>query len=178
MLVKLYDAYKWVYEYDSIDLAINHDPTFSRIWGNGNAVRDMSRDEIKSQLPGICFFAEYLNICKAYHMVPVIEFKDPYMSAEAINKALDMVNERGDCAFALGACYADYLLAEALKEHLSFAGYLAFQLRNRLFQYDSRALEHHIEAVKAVLISMSADKLHTIGDIVGFAVNIIEVCNS
>jgi hypothetical protein len=88
-----------------------------------------------------------------------------------------MVNERGACAFALGACYADYLLAEALKEHLSFAGYLAFQLRNRLFQYDSRALEHHIEAVKAVLISLSADKLHTIGDIVGFAVDIIEVCN-
>lgn len=95
MLVKLYDAYKWVYEYDSIDLAINHDPTFSSIWGNGNAVRNMSRNEIKSQLPRVCFFAEYLNICKAYHMVPVIEFKDPYMSAEAINKALDMVNERG-----------------------------------------------------------------------------------
>lgn len=95
MLVKLYDAYKWVYEYDSIDFAINHDPTFSSIWGNGNAVRNMSRNEIKSQLPRVCFFAEYLNICKAYHMVPVIEFKDPYMSAEAINKALDMVNERG-----------------------------------------------------------------------------------
>lgn len=95
MLVKLYDAYKWVCEYDSIDFAINHDPTFSRIWGNGNAVRDMSRDEIKSQLPGICFLAEYLDICKAYHMVPVIEFKDPYMSDEAINKALDMANERG-----------------------------------------------------------------------------------
>lgn len=95
MLVKLFDAYKWVCEYDSIDFAINHDPTFSRIWGNGNAVRDMSRDEIKSQLPRICFLAEYLDICKAYHMVPVIEFKDPYMSAEAINKALDMANERG-----------------------------------------------------------------------------------
>lgn len=95
MLVKLYDSYKWVCEYDSIDLAVNHDDTFSRIWGNRNAVRSMSRNEIKSHLPGVCFFSEYLDICKAYHMVPVIEFKDPYMSAEAINKALDMVNERG-----------------------------------------------------------------------------------
>lgn len=95
MLVKLYDSYKWVCEYDSIDLAVNHDDTFARIWGNRNAVRSMSRNEIKSQLPGVCFFSEYLDICKAYHMVPVIEFKDPYMSAEAINKALDMANDRG-----------------------------------------------------------------------------------
>ena len=110
LIAKLFDAYKWVCEYESIDLAINHDPTFSRIWGNGNAVRDMSREEIRLQLPGVCFFAEYLDICKAYHMVPVIEFKDPYMSPEAINKALDMVNDRGllDGAYLI-SFYSDVL---------------------------------------------------------------------
>lgn len=94
-LKQLFDAETKITEYDSIDLAINHNSTFAEIWGNGNAVRNMSRDEIKNQLPGVCFLAEYLDICKAYNMVPVIEFKDPYMSEEAINKALDMVADRG-----------------------------------------------------------------------------------
>lgn len=82
-------------EYDSIALAINHDSTFSSVWGNGNYVRNLSRDEISAQLPGVCFFETYLDICKRYNKVPVIEYKDPYMSPEAINKSLDMVAKRG-----------------------------------------------------------------------------------
>ena len=100
LLAKLFDAYRWVCEYESIDLAINHDSTFAEVWGNGNAVRNMSAGEIRSQLPGVCFLPEYLDICsgKAFGtvpMVPIIEFKDPNMSAAAINKALDMIEERG-----------------------------------------------------------------------------------
>ena len=95
ILKKLFDAYSWVCEYDSIDLAINHNSTFTEIWNNGNAVRNMSCDEIRAQLPGVCFLEEYLSVCKTYGMVPVVEFKDPYMSHEAVNKALEMVNNYG-----------------------------------------------------------------------------------
>lgn len=91
----LLDAVSKLAEYDSIGLAINHDATFASIWGNGTPVRNMSRQEIAQQLPGVCFFEEYLDICKRWGMVPVIEFKDPYMSSEAVCKALDMVEERG-----------------------------------------------------------------------------------
>ena len=94
-LRKLYDAYKWVCEFESIDLPVNHNSTFSEVWGNGNYVRNLSADEIRSQLPGVCFLDTYLKICQRHGMVPVIEFKDSSMSDEAIKRALDMVEARG-----------------------------------------------------------------------------------
>lgn len=112
LLAKLFAAYKWVNEYDSIDLAINHNSTFTEIWGNGNAVRNLSAAEIHSQLPGVCFLDEYLRICDQYGMVPVIEFKDPYMSAEAINKALDMVKAYGMLEEAVYISFYDGILAQ------------------------------------------------------------------
>ena len=113
LLEKLYNVYKWVKEYESIDLVINHDSTFAEIWGNGNSVRSMSADEIRTQLPGVCFLAEYLDICKMHNMVPVIEFKDPSMSSAAINKALDMVDERGLLDQAYLISFYDRVLADA-----------------------------------------------------------------
>ena len=91
----LLDAAAKVAEYDSIGLAINHDSTFASIWGNGNSVRSMTRQQIEQELPGVCFLEKYLDICKRWNMVPVIEFKDPNMSNEAVYKALEMVEEKG-----------------------------------------------------------------------------------
>ena len=91
----LLDAAAKVAEYDSIGLAINHDSTFASIWGNGNSVRSMTRQQIEQELPGVCFLEKYLDICKRWNMVPVIEFKDPDMSNEAVYKALEMVEEKG-----------------------------------------------------------------------------------
>ena len=95
LLSKLFDAYRWVAEYNSIELAINHDSTFAAIWGNGNAVRNMSGNDIRAQLPGVCFLPAYLKICRDYNIVPVIEFKDPYMSSAAVKRALDLVDDYG-----------------------------------------------------------------------------------
>ena len=95
LLAKLFDAYSWVMEYDSIDFPINHDSTFSEIWGYSGYVRNMSARDIKAILPGVCFLEQYLDICKVYGMVPVIEFKDPNMSPQAVNKALDLVESKG-----------------------------------------------------------------------------------
>ena len=113
LLAKLFDAYRRIKEYESIGLAINHESTFSRIWGNGSAVRDMSADEIRTKLPGVCFLDEFLDICRTYDMVPVIEFKDPNMSPAAINKALDMADDRGLLEQAYLISFYDGVLAEA-----------------------------------------------------------------
>ena len=115
LLAKLFDAYKWIKEYESIDIVINHDSNFAEIWGNGSEVRDLSADEIKAQLSGVCFFGEYLDICKAKNrnyksMVPVIEFKDPKMSSAAINKALEMVNQQGLLNQAYLISFYDWIL--------------------------------------------------------------------
>ena len=95
LLAKLFSAYSWVSEYDSIEFPINHNSTFEEIWGFNNYVRYMSADEIRYYLPGVCFLDEYLDICQKYGMVPVIEFKDPDMSPEAVNKVLEKVESRG-----------------------------------------------------------------------------------
>ena len=84
-----------IYEYDSIDIAINHDSTFSSVWGHNGKVRELTGEQIQNtpQLRQVCFLEQYLAICKSYGMVPVIEFKDPYMSHEAVNKVIDMVEQ-------------------------------------------------------------------------------------
>lgn len=99
------NAYAKVYEYESYDIAINHDATFSRTMGYSASVKSMSADEIKSMLPNVCFLngydnngshvEGYLDICKAYGMVPVIELKDPSMSREAVRKIVEMVESKG-----------------------------------------------------------------------------------
>lgn len=88
-------AYAKVHEYESYDIAINHDATFSRTMGHSASVKSMSADEIRSILPNVCFLGEYLDICKAYGMVPVIELKDPSMSREAVRKTVEMVESKG-----------------------------------------------------------------------------------
>ena len=94
-LAKLFNAYRWVGEYESIDLAINHDSTFKSVWGDSSTVKKMTASEIKMKLPGVCFLGTYLDICSRYNMVPVIEFKDTDMSPEAVSRALDMVEQYG-----------------------------------------------------------------------------------
>ncbi len=94
-LLTFLNAYAKVYEYESYDIAINHDATFSRTMGHSASVKSMSADEIRSILPNVCFLGEYLDICKAYGMVPVIELKDPSMSREAVRKTVEMVESKG-----------------------------------------------------------------------------------
>lgn len=93
----LLDSVSKIKEYDSIELAINHNSTFAEIWGNGNYVSSMSAGEIRSQLPGVCFLETFLDICtvNGRNMVPIIEIKDYDMKDEAIYKTLKEVNDRG-----------------------------------------------------------------------------------
>lgn len=95
---------------DTFDLVINHDDTFKRTLGVNRYVRSMTATEIKQQIPKACFFDEYLDICKQYNMVPVIEFKDPQMSEAAINKAIQMLDERGQLDKALLISFYPYVL--------------------------------------------------------------------
>ena len=93
-LQKLYDIYKYVKQYESIDIVINHDSTFARTMNLKESVRDMTATQIRSKVPKACFLEEYLKICKRYNMVPVVEFKDGQMSREAIYKIICMLSAK------------------------------------------------------------------------------------
>lgn len=80
---------------ETFDIVINHDSNFKRTMGVDRQVRDMTAAEIRNTIPKACFFGDYLDICKNYGMVPVVEFKDPYMSDAAIQMAVDMMAEKG-----------------------------------------------------------------------------------
>ena len=80
---------------ETFDIVINHDSNFKKTMGVDRQIRDMTATEIKNTIPKACFFGEYLDICKRYGMIPVVEFKDSQMSDAAIQKAVDMMFERG-----------------------------------------------------------------------------------
>ena len=78
-----------------------------------------------------------------------------------------MVYKRSDRALALCAGNADYLLAEDLEKDLRFRCNGAFQVVRRGIQHDARTLEYEVKAVETVLISLSADELDCIWQLIG-----------
>ena len=98
---------------ETFDIVINHDDTFKRTFGMNAEVKNMTAREIRDQLPEVCFFDEYLDICKQYDMVPVVEFKDPQMSEEAINRVVEMLEERGQLEEALLISFYPDILEKA-----------------------------------------------------------------
>lgn len=82
---------------EDFDIAVNHDETFNRVFGVNRSVNNMTAEEIRENpsLGEVCFFEEYLDICKQYDMVPIIEIKDYDMSDAGIEKTVTMVNEAG-----------------------------------------------------------------------------------
>ena len=84
---------------EDFDIVINHDPTFKRLFGVNSYVNDLTKEEIKNKIPQVCFFKQYLDICKGSKgtspMVPIIEIKDYDMSDAGIKKFVDMVNDAG-----------------------------------------------------------------------------------
>ena len=84
---------------EDFDIVINHDPTFNRIYGVNSYVNDLTKEEIQNKMPQVCFFKQYLDICKGTNggspMVPIIEIKDYDMSDAGIAKFVGMVNDAG-----------------------------------------------------------------------------------
>ena len=82
---------------DEFDIIINHDPTYKRVFGVNAKVEDLTVDDIRSnsKLSKVCFFDTYLNTCKTYKMIPVIEIKDYDMSDEGIALAVEKVYNAG-----------------------------------------------------------------------------------
>ena len=82
---------------EDFDIVINHDSTFNRLFGVNAYVNDLTSDEIRSnsKLSKVCFFDKYLEACKKYGMVPIIEIKDYDMSDAGIEKFVEMVDYAG-----------------------------------------------------------------------------------
>lgn len=110
LLQTLFNHYTKVYGYDSMDLAINHDATFS----GGGTVKNMTKNQIDSKVSfKVCYLGEYLDICKQYGMIPVIEFKDSSMSPEAVRKAIEMIEERDMLESAYMISFHENILQQA-----------------------------------------------------------------
>lgn len=109
LLSKLFTLYTKVCGYDSMDLVINHDSTFS----NGSTVKKLTKTEIKSKVSYACFFDEYLDICSQYNMTPIIEFKDSNMSEEAVLKAIEKIDSHGLLEEAYLISFYENVLTEA-----------------------------------------------------------------
>lgn len=90
LLETLFNHYTKVYGYDSMDLVINHNSTFS----NGTKVKSLTAEQIGKKISYACFLSEYLDICKSYGMIPVIELKDPAMSKEAVRKVIEIIDSK------------------------------------------------------------------------------------
>lgn len=82
---------------ETFELVINHDKTFNRVFGVNREVEDMTAEEIRTNdklKDRVCFLGEYLDICKQYGMVPVIEMKGTLSDAGIAMMAKE-VSDRG-----------------------------------------------------------------------------------
>ena len=117
---------------EDFDIVVNHDETFNRVFGVNRRVNDLTSDEIRgnSKLRNVCFFEEYLAICKQYGMIPIIEIKDFDMSDAGIDKFVSMVNSEGLLESAQFISF-DANVLERVKKHIEqeygiepYTGYL------------------------------------------------------
>lgn len=90
-LEKLFDSIADIEEYESFDIAINHDETFKRTMGYNKAVTDMTAEDIRSGLKSVCFLDEYLDICIKYGMIPFVDIKNSDVSNMALKKMVDKI---------------------------------------------------------------------------------------
>ena len=76
---------------EHFELVIDHDGNFKRVFGVNKAPTDLTAEQIRSnsKLAEVCFFDEYLKICKKYNMVPIVEIK--MLSDEGVEKMIDML---------------------------------------------------------------------------------------
>ena len=91
----LFDAVKEIDTFNSFDIVINHDSTFKSVWNHNGSPKYMTADNIRYDLPGVCFFEQYLKTCADYGMVPVVEIKDSGMSDAAVNKVVYLIEKHG-----------------------------------------------------------------------------------
>ena len=109
------DAVYTIDTFNSFEIVVNHDATFKSVWNNSSSVKSMTAEQIKSKLPKVCFFDEYLTICNDWDMVPIVEFKDSVMSDEAVKKTIYMIEKSGRLGDAYLICFYDAVLWNAKK---------------------------------------------------------------
>ena len=82
---------------EEFDIVISHDNNLKRVFGVDINVENTTAEQIRanSKLSQVCFFDEYLKICKQCGMIPIIEIKDFNLTDEGIDRLAEMVNEKG-----------------------------------------------------------------------------------
>lgn len=79
----------------NVEIVIDHDGNFKRLFNVDKRPCDLMAEEIRNdaRLKDVCFFEDYLKICKKHNMVPIIEIK--MLSDQGLEKMIDMVNQEG-----------------------------------------------------------------------------------
>lgn len=88
------------------EIVLNHLSTFKEATGHKGKVRSYTAEAIRAMTvtggknaskynESVCFLDTYLDICKQYDMVPVIEIKDKAISSAGAKKIADALYERG-----------------------------------------------------------------------------------
>ena len=79
----------------NVEIVIDHDGNFKRLFNVDKRPCDLTAEEIRkdARLKDVCFFEDYLKICKKHNMVPIIEIK--MLSDKGLEKMIDMVNQEG-----------------------------------------------------------------------------------
>lgn len=92
------DLYETKHDEDgNFKIVIDHDGNFRRLFGVDKKPNELTAEEISSdpRLAKVCFFDEYIRICKTkgFEMVPIVEIKA--LSSEGIEKMADMIYDAG-----------------------------------------------------------------------------------
>ena len=86
------DIYETRHDEDgNFEIVIDHDGNFNRVFGVNKSPSDLTATDIRmdERLRKVCFFDDYLNICKQYEMVPIIEIK--YLSDQGLEMMIDIM---------------------------------------------------------------------------------------
>jgi glycerophosphoryl diester phosphodiesterase len=100
-LSKFLSEYAWINVYESFDLVVNHDNSFSRVFGVGSYVWSLTDDEIRSHSVlgnRVCFLNDFVQICYNSGKVPVVEIKGGsghMMSDLAVAKTVETIVKIG-----------------------------------------------------------------------------------
>lgn len=80
---------------EDFEIVIDHDGNFKRVFGVEKRPDELTAEGIRQEerLRDVCFFDEYLEICKNSKMIPIIEIKR--LSDQGLERMVDMVHKEG-----------------------------------------------------------------------------------
>lgn len=176
ILTKFLAAVARVAEYEGFDLVVNHDNSFSRVFGVGSKVWNLTDDQIRSHSTlgsKVCFLSDFIKICKNSGKVPVVEIKGEWNSSSDFHMLTDDgARKTADTIYEIGgekllrqtnfiSFHADSLnrIKSYVKSKYGFQPYTVYLINNDGSNKINIAADSGYNAV-AVTLSMMNDSFY------------------